>query len=174
MNAGHGADCGADGHEERQKSQALDFADGRALQIMIQDGVRLMGKSAMPEVHQEKGEIVENVDIGKPGIELDGIEQPRLALPQDDIAQMQIAVALPDKALLLASRHQSLARVKVLAKAGERGLEIKSQRLCLRHAKSAFEIAGNMGNMTCKAGVPNVRGVAMKMLDHPGERQAML
>ena len=51
-------------------------------------------ESPLAEIHQQKGDIVEHVDGGEPVVELDGIEQGGRAIDLDDIAQMQIAVAV--------------------------------------------------------------------------------
>ena len=48
----------------------------------------------MPRSIRQKGEIVEHVDGGEPVVELDGVEQDRRAVDLDDVAQMQIAVAV--------------------------------------------------------------------------------
>src|SRR5262249_19524078 len=47
------------------------------------------------KIHQQEGEIVEGVDGSQVVVELDGIEQSRAAVPEHDVAEMQIAVAAP-------------------------------------------------------------------------------
>ncbi len=47
----------------------------------------------MDQIHQRKGEIVENIRRRDNGIEFDGIEQQRPAVHQRDVGEMQIAVA---------------------------------------------------------------------------------
>ena len=47
----------------------------------------------MPQIHQQKGEIVENVDSCDLVVELDAVEQARLAVEKADVAQVKIAMA---------------------------------------------------------------------------------
>jgi len=49
---------------------------------------------ALAKIHEQKGKVVENVDGGKRVVELDGIEQDGSAVDLDDVAQMEIAVAV--------------------------------------------------------------------------------
>jgi hypothetical protein len=51
------------------------------------------GRCLVRSIHQQEGEMVEGVDGGQVVVELDGIEQPRAAVPEHDIVEMQIAVA---------------------------------------------------------------------------------
>ncbi len=53
---------------------------------------------AMPEVHDQEGEIVENVDGRDAVVEIDAVEEARLAVEKAEIAQMQIAMAEADLA----------------------------------------------------------------------------
>ena len=49
----------------------------------------------MLEIHQQKGEVVEDVDRGELVGEFEAVEQCRLALEQADITEVQVAVAAP-------------------------------------------------------------------------------
>src|ERR1700720_2410708 len=53
-----------------------------------------MPEPAMLQIHQQKREVVENVDAGEGLVELEAIEQCRFAVQKADIAKMQIAVAM--------------------------------------------------------------------------------
>ena len=57
----------------------------------------------MFEVHQQKGEVVKDVDRGKLLGEFEAIELGRPVLEEADIAEVQVAVAVPDLALGAAS-----------------------------------------------------------------------
>ena len=57
----------------------------------------------MFEIHQQKGEVVKDVDRGQLLGEFEAIEQSRPLLEEADIAHVQIAVAAPDLALGAAS-----------------------------------------------------------------------
>ena len=53
----------------------------------------------MPQVHQQERQVVAHVDAGDLVVELDRVEERRPAVQQHDVAQVQIAVALPDEPL---------------------------------------------------------------------------
>ena len=77
---------------------------------------------ALDQVHQQEGEVVEHVAGGDRRIELDGVEQHRRVVDQDNISEMQIAVAAAHKAGLLARGEQRTQADKCcLRRAGERG-----------------------------------------------------
>ncbi len=48
----------------------------------------------MLQIHQQKREVVENIDVGEGLVELQAIEQGRLPIEQTDVAEVQIAVAM--------------------------------------------------------------------------------
>ena len=60
----------------------------------------------LPQVHQQEGEVVEDVDAGDLVVELDRVEQRRLPRPQHDVAQMEVAVTLPDEAAVATGVEQ--------------------------------------------------------------------
>src|SRR5215208_4435380 len=53
---------------------------------------------ALPQIHQQEGQVVEDVDTGQIVVELDGIKQRGAAIKQHDVAKMQVAVALAHRA----------------------------------------------------------------------------
>ncbi len=93
-----GAHGRAQRREERQERKALLLA--RRIAIAVGDEVRVILQATMPEIHDEKGEIVENVDGRDAVVEIDAVEETRLAVEKAEIAQMQIAVAEADFAAL--------------------------------------------------------------------------
>ena len=64
------------------------------IEIGVEHGVGVPREPALAEIHQQEGEVVEDVDRGEPVVELDGVEQDRRAVDLDDVAQMKIAVAM--------------------------------------------------------------------------------
>src|SRR5262245_27265693 len=52
----------------------------------------------LDQVHQQEGEVVEHVPRGDERIELDGIEQRRLAVDQCNVAEVEIAMTATDEA----------------------------------------------------------------------------
>jgi hypothetical protein len=52
------------------------------------------------EIHHRECKIVENIGRRHRRIELDRIEQDRLALDHGDVTQLQVAVAMTDKSFL--------------------------------------------------------------------------
>ena len=68
----------------------------------------------MQQVHQQEGEVVEGVDRRQRLVELQAVEQHRRAVQQDDVAEVQIAVAVAHEAL-------GAAPLEHVARALERG-----------------------------------------------------
>ena len=60
----------------------------------------------MREIHQQEGEIIEHVDAGEGLAELDAVEERRPPVQEDDVAEMKIAVAMPDLALIASCVEQ--------------------------------------------------------------------
>src|SRR5574340_1502982 len=52
-------------------------------------------QAAAPEIHEQERHVVQHVRAGDPIVEFDAVEQRRPALEQYDVAQVQVAVALP-------------------------------------------------------------------------------
>ena len=76
--------------EQRGATQVTVFRD-----IAIPHRVRLTRETAAPQIHQQKRQVVEHVGARDPIVELDRIEERRPAVEQNDVAQVQVAVALP-------------------------------------------------------------------------------
>ena len=55
-------------------------------------------QSSPPEIHQEKRKIVQDVGAGNLVVELDAVEERRAPVQQHDVAQMEVAVTLPNEA----------------------------------------------------------------------------
>ena len=107
-------DLGAHGRtqrqEERQEPQSGEFGDGigRAPQIAIEEEVRLRPELPFPEVHEQEGEIVEDVGGGNRLVELDGVEEDRLGRDQDDVAKMKVAMNAADPAVFTTGKQERL------------------------------------------------------------------
>ena len=69
--------------------------------------LRLGGMAALEQVHDQEGQVVEHVDAGEIVVELDAVERHRPAVEQDDVAQMQVAVAVADEAGGAALLHRA-------------------------------------------------------------------
>ncbi len=83
------------GEKERQRGKPDEIAGAAfRLEIGVEHGVGVRAQPALAEIHQQKGEIVEHIDGGEPVVELDRVEQDGRAVDLDDVAQMQIAVAV--------------------------------------------------------------------------------
>ena len=78
----------------------------RVRQITVEHDICGCGKSALDQIHQQKGEIVEHVAGRDTVVEFDGVEQHRLAVNQDDVAEMQVAMAAANKTGALARIQQ--------------------------------------------------------------------
>ena len=51
----------------------------------------------VPEVHQQKRQVIDHIDTGNLVVELDTVEQRRLTVQQDDVAEVQVAVTLANE-----------------------------------------------------------------------------
>ena len=60
----------------------------------------MRGQSPRAEIHEQEGEIVENVDGSDGVVELDGVEQHRDAIEFDDIAKVQVPMTVAHIACL--------------------------------------------------------------------------
>lgn len=71
------------------------------LEIAIQ---QLTGPFSQPmaiEIHEQKRQVIENIDAGESVVELDGIEKHRLFVDQADVVEMKVTVTAADEALIL-------------------------------------------------------------------------
>ena len=84
------------------------FRPLRDLEIAIEHDVRRSAEPALDQVHEQKGEIVEDVAGRDQIAELDGVEQHRPAVDQDDVAEMQIAMDTTDEATPAALDQQRM------------------------------------------------------------------
>src|SRR3546814_18976476 len=64
--------------------------------IAVEDKVRFLPISVMPEVHQKKPQIVQHIDRRKIGAELQTIERNRLAVDHRDVGEVQNALPVTD------------------------------------------------------------------------------
>src|SRR6266567_2808670 len=92
---GCGGDMGeysrADGQEQRYGRQPVILIG--QIEIAIEGEVCEFLKPAMLQVHQQEGEIIEDVDAGEFLGEFEAVEQYRLTVEQADVPQVKIAVA---------------------------------------------------------------------------------
>ncbi|MDH3771423.1 MAG: hypothetical protein OET79_10630, partial [Nitrospirota bacterium] len=93
-----GTDGGAAGQEQRQEADTA-VVPGR-IEIAVQQPLGERTEASMTEIHDQEGEVVEGVDRRQRLIEFETVEQNRLTIEQDDVAEMQIAVAVAHMALL--------------------------------------------------------------------------
>ena len=121
----------------------------------------------MQQVHQREAEIIEYVDRRNHRIELDGVEQHRMAIDHHDVFQMQIAMAAPHLALAAALFQQRLeARERgaafLIECRGSFGIEIgRNER-----GRVAGDDAFDRGDPGCVIGA---RRAVMRGRDHIGD-----
>ena len=84
-------DSGAQRQKERHRREPVFLAG--AVEIPVEDAVGETAQPAEFEIHQQKGEVVEDVDAGQLVGEFEAVEQQGLAVDEADVAQMQVAVA---------------------------------------------------------------------------------
>ena len=78
-------------------------------QVAVHHDVGVAWQLPAPEIHQQERQVVQDVDAGDLVVELDAVEQRRPPVEQDDVAQMQVAVALADEASPRAERRAAPA-----------------------------------------------------------------
>ena len=93
--AGLGANGRPAGQEQRHESDAVDVCGFG--EVAVPHDVGMTRQSPPPEIHQQKREIVQDIRTGDLVVELDAIEQRWCCVQQHDVAQMEIAVTLPDE-----------------------------------------------------------------------------
>ena len=69
----------------------------RCAEVDIEDKVCSLRELALHEIHQEEGEVIEHIAGSHEWIELQRVERNRSAVDQRDVAEMQIAMAAPNK-----------------------------------------------------------------------------
>ena len=89
-----GAHGGAHRHEEGQEGKAVLVV--RSVEIAVHHEVGELRQAAMPQVHQQEGEVVEHVDRGDRSLNSMQSKSVGTAVEEADVAQMQVAVAAPD------------------------------------------------------------------------------
>ena len=87
-------------------SASMSSGAARLDQVAIEDDVGGGAEAAVDQVHQQEGEIVEDVAGGDQRIEFDGVERHRLAVDHRDIAEMEVAVAAAHQAVAAAQFEQ--------------------------------------------------------------------
>src|SRR5262249_50615558 len=89
-----GADCRPQRQKERHRGEPVILLC--AVQVAVEDAVGKMLEPAMLQIHQQKGQVVEDICAGESLVELQAIEKGRLALKQADVPEMQITVTMAD------------------------------------------------------------------------------
>ena len=95
-----GADCGAHRHQQGECSECIAVFGGRPRQVSVQKLICHGLMLVMEKLHNRERQIIKNIDRRHRRVELDCIEQDRLAIDQDDVAQMQIVMTMTDESCL--------------------------------------------------------------------------
>ena len=96
-----GADRGAQRKKQRKGGERVEILGPPARQqIAVEHDVGRALQTALHQIHEQEGEIVEQIAGGDQRIELDGIEQNRAAVDQHDVAEVEVAVAAADQTAL--------------------------------------------------------------------------
>src|SRR5690606_17174476 len=78
-----GSDRSANGHEEGKKDKAVVVVG--CIQIAVRYEIGEAFEPAVPQVHEQEGEIIKHVHRGDGIVELDAVEKPRPAVEQTDV-----------------------------------------------------------------------------------------
>ena len=106
------ADGRAQRHEERQQRQSFLLAFVARVEIAVQRKIGEARSAHPPEIHEQEGQVVKDVDGRNVVGEFDAVEGCRFALKEADIAKVQIAVAGPHLALRPPRVEKSPLRVE--------------------------------------------------------------
>ncbi len=66
----------------------------------------------MKQIHDQKGEIVQNIDVAQTVIEFDAVKQDGLPVEKENIPKMQIPMALPNEIVFCALFDIGAAKCK--------------------------------------------------------------
>ena len=106
-----GANGGAQAQEQRQRDEAGQSLRRLGGKIAVEEPVGGGAQTPLLQIHQKKGQIVENVAARNLVGKLDRVEQRRLAVEENDVAQVQIAVTAANETGL-AALEQDWAHVR--------------------------------------------------------------
>ena len=79
------------------------------------------------QVHEQEGQIAGDVDPAEGRVELDAVKQGHLAFEQGDIAQVQVAMALPDKTVGTACGQVFPQAFKGALRPASQGVQLRAQ-----------------------------------------------
>jgi hypothetical protein len=137
-----GADRRAHRHEEGQGAERVEVAIALGLdQIAVENGIGRARKPALLEVHQQESEIVKHIARSDQRIELDRVEQHRLAVDQRDIAEMQVAMTVPHQQGFAAPAQQRYQPCKGLPAFGDQLRGILRRKQVRKFAEGLFVLA---------------------------------
>jgi hypothetical protein len=85
---------GPHGHEQRKRGEALEI--GCEVLVAVEHDVGEIVRAAINQVHQQKRQIVEDVDAGERIAELNAIERRWATVEETHIPQMEVTMAAPD------------------------------------------------------------------------------
>ncbi|MCU0969268.1 MAG: hypothetical protein MUF03_10710 [Rubrivivax sp.] len=116
--------------EEAQQRQPGVVADPLGPAACESPGQRR--QPVAPQVHEGEADVGDQVAVAQRGVELERIEEGRYAVDDDDVAQVQVAVALADEArrapLGQPGRQSSEGRLGPRAQCGETPRPVRRQR----------------------------------------------
>ena len=93
----------------------------RLFQINIENQVGVGLALALDQIHQQEGEVVEQVAGGNDWIKLERVERHRASIDQGDVAEVQIAVSAADQPLFSAfDQERTNTRESGAAASGQR------------------------------------------------------
>jgi hypothetical protein len=140
------ADGGAQRHEEGQERQGGLVA--AEVEIVVHDEIGFRLQAAVHEVHEEEGEIVEEVDRGDRVIELYAVKEDGPPILEEDVAQVQIAVRPAHEAAEAARVEQGAMRLGSLAEGAVERRDLGAQeeaRLCQRRLVDGENVGHPVG-----------------------------
>ena len=157
------------GQEERQQGEPGVVPGG--VEIAVEKALRQRPQAAVAEVHQREGDVVEGVDRGERRVELETVEQDRAAIPEHDVAEMEIAVAMADLARMAPLLEQIAAPLELGARAPFRSSTAVAAKTVAGQSRQVLGIAvDDLPHGGMAAALGPLLGLVVKAGDRLGQR----
>ncbi len=163
-----GPDGCADREEQWQQSTAV-IVPG-LIEIRVEKLDRALLQVTMAEIHQEEGQIVEDIDRGQRLVELEAIEEHRVPVLEEDVAKMKIPMAPPDEAGFRALVQAISMPCQFCSRGfGQPGDVVGSTEIAFKRSQVIGIAVDNCRHGVVAAGRPYF-GAPMQIGDNGGER----
>ena len=138
-------------------------------QVAVEHRIRRPRQAAFDQIHQQESEVVQHIGGGKFRIELEGVEQHRLAVDLHDIAEMQVAVTVPYHPGAFARFKQRMRLVEREPRRLDQRAEHGRRKQFRRLDQVLFVLLGDLAQDAGEIGVLDHRSGVMRLGDRAAE-----